>query len=171
MGRVCIGYNLMEIEDEDIKVLMQVSLLTPTTSEVRLTVPFHLKFRPSAALLPDRPLLLPLYHSLRLDSAHNFAQIDLEPLLSFMGHDHFLNVQTYGRERGEVGPRYALRVSFWQTVVFEKRANELEVVFRKIVFSSREGKTPRGQIQVRLLVSQGSSWTGATANAGEVVRY
>ena len=56
----------MEIEDEEIKLLMRVTLVTPTSKHLRLVIPFYKKFSPSVGLQHNTPIYLPVNNKLIL---------------------------------------------------------------------------------------------------------
>jgi len=54
----------MEINDEDIQVLMKITLLTPTNKKVKLVIPYLKKFCPSVQIFENEATFIPLFHTL-----------------------------------------------------------------------------------------------------------
>jgi hypothetical protein len=89
----------MEVNDEDIQVLMKLTLLTPTNKKIRAIIPYLKKFCPKVELNESVPIYIPLFHTLlleaTLDGQQEAANIDLSQLILMPNHEHYLNVQTY----------------------------------------------------------------------------
>lgn len=54
----------MEINDEDIQVLMKITLLTTTNKKIKLVIPYLKKFCPTVQLLENVATFIPLFHTL-----------------------------------------------------------------------------------------------------------
>lgn len=89
----------MDINDEDIQVLMKITLLTPTNKKITAVIPYLKKFCPKIELLENVPTFVPLFHTLQLDTFSETQQesavIDLSLLIENPNHEHYVNVQTY----------------------------------------------------------------------------
>lgn len=100
-----------EITDNDIKPLLKLTLLTHTSQQITITIPFFKKFTPSFQLVPNHPAFLPLFHSLGFESKIDSAEINLKPLLEYLNQEHILHVQSYLKDNPHVaGNKYALHV-------------------------------------------------------------
>lgn len=100
-----------EINDQDIKPLIKLTLLTHSNHAVNITIPFFKKFSPSFQILPNSPAFLPLFNCLRLHTKNEHANIDLQPLLKHLNEEHILHVQTYLNENKHVGgSKFALNL-------------------------------------------------------------
>lgn len=62
-----------DIRDEDIRPLIKLTLLTLTNKSLTVTIPFFKKFTPKIALSPNQPIFIPLFHTLLLDNAQEYA--------------------------------------------------------------------------------------------------
>jgi hypothetical protein len=59
----------MNINDEDIQVLMKITLLTPTNKKLKAIIPYLKKFCPKVDLLENVATFIPLFHTLQIDAS------------------------------------------------------------------------------------------------------
>jgi hypothetical protein len=80
----------MDIPDEDIQVLMKLTLLTPTNKPIHAVIPYLKKFCPKVILKETTPIFIPLFHTLLLSAGaepqQETATIDLSPLIEHPTH-------------------------------------------------------------------------------------
>jgi|688.fasta_scaffold988261_1 hypothetical protein len=80
----------MEINDEDIQVLMKITLLTPTNKKIKVVIPYLKKFCPTVQLLENVATFIPLFNTLEFtasfESQQEKATIDLSPLIENPNH-------------------------------------------------------------------------------------
>ena len=88
-----------DFSDNDIKVLIKITLRTQTNNIIKICLPFNKHFCPETILTPNTPVLIPIFNTLELvahtQTDKEKAIINIEPLLPFLNHEHYLNVQTY----------------------------------------------------------------------------
>lgn len=128
----------MDIPDEDIQVLMKLTLLTPTNKPIHAVIPYLKKFCPKLTLKENTSIFIPLFHTLILyvggSSQEETATMDLSPLIDHPTHEHYLNVQTYSTSPPhKQGSRFAFHMEFAQMIVRSQEANFMELTFRGMV--------------------------------------
>lgn len=64
----------MDIPDEDIQVLMKLTLLTSTNNPIHAVIPYLKKFCPKVQLKQNAPIFIPLFHTLLLSAGAEVQQ-------------------------------------------------------------------------------------------------
>lgn len=89
----------MDLSEDDMQILIKVTLLTPTNKKVSIILPFIKKFCPKISLEQNISTYIPLIEKVELEVAHEgwkeIATIDLQPIVEYPNHEHIVNVQTY----------------------------------------------------------------------------
>ena len=55
-----------DFTEEDIKVLINITLRTQTDNQIHIALPFHKKFCPETIITPNAPLFIPIFNTLEL---------------------------------------------------------------------------------------------------------